>query len=92
MVESMSMPKWRNFAAWSAAGAIFYTITVWSFSALLHKDSMSAIFRSTQILTVTGAVISRFSGLRPANGSRWTVPTGPCKELFTVRRAFWKTA
>ena len=57
MVESMPMPKWRNFAAWSAAGAIFYTLTVWSFSALLHKDSMSAIFRSTQVVALLGLAL-----------------------------------
>lgn len=38
--------KWRNFAAWSAEGAVLYVVTVWGVSALTGRNIMDAALQS----------------------------------------------
>jgi succinate dehydrogenase hydrophobic anchor subunit len=49
MANDKLMPNWRNFAAWSAAGAGFYILAVWGATTLLHQDAMTAILRPSKV-------------------------------------------
>lgn len=46
--------KWRNFAAWSAVGAVFYILAAWGGSSLLHEDGTGAMFRSKEVVAKVG--------------------------------------
>ena len=48
------MPVWRNFAAWSAVGGVFYIVVLWGAAVLVHGDGMSAILRSKPLTAVLG--------------------------------------
>ena len=54
MANDMPMPTSRNFAAWSAVGAILYILVVWVATARLHQDVMAAIFRPTKVTAELG--------------------------------------
>ncbi len=54
MANHEPMSRWRNFAAWSAVGAIFYIIAAWGGSSLLHEDGTGALFRSTEVVAKVG--------------------------------------
>lgn len=49
--------KWRNFAAWSAAGAAFYALAMWGLSSLLHEEGTGAMFRSTEVVAKIGLAL-----------------------------------
>jgi hypothetical protein len=54
MANDETTPMWRNFAAWSAVGAIFYSVVLWGATVLVHSDGMGAILRSKQLAAVLG--------------------------------------
>lgn len=54
IVNDAPMPKWRNFAAWSAVGALVYIVALWAATALLHQDLMDAILRPTRVAAQLG--------------------------------------
>lgn len=39
-------PEWRNFAIWSAVGAVFYALILSGFSLLVNGEGLVAIFKS----------------------------------------------
>ena len=45
-------PKWRNFAAWSAVGAIGYILTAWGGVSLLREDGVGEALRSKPAATM----------------------------------------
>lgn len=54
MANDEPLPKWRNFAAWSAAGALFYALSVWGASALLQADAIGTMLRSSEVAAKLG--------------------------------------
>ncbi|WP_454832507.1 hypothetical protein [Pseudoxanthomonas wuyuanensis] len=54
MATDKPTPQWRNFAAWSAVGAIFYVLAVWGISSFLHEDGAGAMFRSKEVAAQVG--------------------------------------
>ena len=54
MAKDEPVPTWRNFAAWSAVGALVYILAVWAATALLHQDMMDAILRPTKVTAQLG--------------------------------------
>jgi hypothetical protein len=46
MANDTPTPNWRNFAAWGAAGAVFYVVATWGGSSILTGDGMAAILRA----------------------------------------------
>lgn len=54
MTDDEPTPEWRNFAAWSAMGAIGYILTVWGSSSFAHKDAMGSILRSKEVAAMVG--------------------------------------
>jgi uncharacterized membrane protein len=52
MAKHIPMPKWRNFAAWSAVGALFYVLVVSGFSAVRHPEGISAMFQSREVVAL----------------------------------------
>jgi len=54
MTNDMPMPTPRNFAAWSAVGAILYILVVWVATARLHQDVMDVILRPTKVTAELG--------------------------------------
>ena len=74
MANERNMPKWRNFAAWSAVGAMLYILAVWGAIALLNQDALGAILRPTKATAQLGlglilamVVIGFTSWKRPLN-------------------------
>jgi hypothetical protein len=57
MMKDMSMPKWRNFAAWSAVGAIVYILFMWAAIMYLNQAAMDVILRPTRLTAVLGLVM-----------------------------------
>ncbi|MFA6113345.1 MAG: hypothetical protein WC729_05120 [Sphingomonas sp.] len=57
MANDKPSAQWRNFAAWSAAGAVSYVIAVWGVSALLHQDVMGAMLGSPQVAAKLGLAL-----------------------------------
>ena len=45
MANDKPAPNWRNFAAWSAVGAVVYILAVWGGILLLQEDGMGAMLR-----------------------------------------------
>jgi len=69
-------PTWRNFAAWTAAGALVSALLLWAVMAYLHQNPMDAIVRPTKVtvelalaLILSGAV-SGFSNRKRPVGPR----------------------
>lgn len=65
-------PKWRDYAAWSAVGAIGYILTVWGGISLLREDGIGEVLRSKQTAAMLGlglilstAVVGFSNGKRP---------------------------
>jgi uncharacterized membrane protein len=54
MTNDMPMPTSRNFAAWSAVGAVLYILVVWVATARLHQDVMGAILQPTKVTAELG--------------------------------------
>ncbi|SOD56098.1 hypothetical protein SAMN06296416_108174 [Pseudoxanthomonas wuyuanensis] len=54
MATDRSTSQWRNFAVWSAAGALFYVLAVWGVFSLVSDDSVSAMFRSKEVAALVG--------------------------------------
>lgn len=54
MANEESVLRWRNFAAWGAAGAVFYVLSVCAAASLLHEGGMDAVFRSTAVVAKLG--------------------------------------
>ncbi|MCY1054832.1 hypothetical protein [Nannocystis sp. SCPEA4] len=54
MANDKTPPMWRNFAAWSAVGAIFYIVVLWGAAVLVHGDGMGAMLRSKQLAAMLG--------------------------------------
>jgi hypothetical protein len=54
MTNDVRVPAWRDFAAWSAAGAIVYVLAVWIATTLLHQDVTGAVFRPSRITAQLG--------------------------------------
>lgn len=50
MANEQPATKWRNFAAWSAVGAVFCFVAMWGASSLLHEAGMGAMFRSAEVI------------------------------------------
>lgn len=50
----MPLSRWRDIAAWSAAGAIVYILALWGAAAFLHQDIMRAILRPTSVTAQLG--------------------------------------
>lgn len=74
MANDNPVPTWRNFAAWSAVGALVYILAVWGATALLHQDITDAILRPTKVTLQLGLamifamVVVGLTGLkRPLN-------------------------
>lgn len=57
MARIQPMSKWRNFAVWSAVGAIVCGLAMWGASSLLHEDGMGAMFRSRQVVAKVGLAL-----------------------------------
>jgi hypothetical protein len=57
MTNDKPVPTWRNFAAWSAVGAIFCGLAMWSASSLLHEEGMGAMFRSREVVAKVGLAL-----------------------------------
>jgi hypothetical protein len=68
MTNDKPMPTWRNFAAWSALGAIFCLLVMWGATTLLHEDGIAATVRSRGVAATVGlalifsSVVVGFSG------------------------------
>lgn len=45
--------KWRNVAAWSVMGAVFYILVVWGVSSLVHEDGLGALLRSKKAVAIS---------------------------------------
>lgn len=54
MANEEPMPKWRNFAAWSAMGAAVYVLAAWGAIMLLSGDSIGATLRSKEAIGLLG--------------------------------------
>lgn len=50
----MPLSRWRDFVAWSAAGAIVYILALWGAAAFLHQDIMRAILQPTGVTAQLG--------------------------------------
>ena len=48
MGNTEPMPKWRNFWAWSAVGAIVCTLAMWGGISILHQEGVGAVLQSGQ--------------------------------------------
>lgn len=57
MANDRSAPKWRNFAAWSAVGAIGYFLAVWGGTSVLHEGGIGAVLRSRQAAAILGVCL-----------------------------------
>ncbi|MDP5277509.1 hypothetical protein Q9Q95_01125 [Sphingomonas sp. DG1-23] len=74
MANDKSLPAWRNFAAWSVAGALCYILAASGASALLHEGGVGTMFRSREVVGILGlgllfsmAVVGLSSRKRPFN-------------------------
>lgn len=54
MANEKSAPSWRNFAAWSAVGAVFYLLALWVAMRFLHQDIMDAVVRPSRVTAQLG--------------------------------------
>lgn len=57
MANDKSAPRWRNFAAWSGIGAVFYLLVVWAITSLRHEDGLGAMVRSREVAATVGLVL-----------------------------------
>lgn len=57
MANEQPASKWRNFAAWSAVGAVLCFLAMWGASSLLHEAGAGAIFRSREVITKVGLAL-----------------------------------
>ena len=57
MTNDMAMPKWQNFAAWSAVGAIVSALFMWAAIMYLNQAAMAAILQPTRLTAVLGLVV-----------------------------------
>jgi hypothetical protein len=87
MANDKPAPAWRNFAAWSAVGAIFCALAMWGSSSLLHEDGMGALFRSKEVAAKVGLALIFASAVVGFSG--W-------KQPISLRRvcnfALWNAA
>jgi hypothetical protein len=74
MANDKPAPKWRNFAAWSGVGALFYILVVLGAVAYLRQDPIDAILGPTRVTALLGlglifaaALIGFTSWKRPLN-------------------------
>ena len=74
MAKEKPAPGWRNVAAWSAVGAIFYILVVSGSALLLHENGVRQPFPSNEVaaklglgLVFTMAVLGFSSWKRPLN-------------------------
>jgi len=74
MANDRSTPSWRNFAAWSAVGAVFYILILSVSALLLHENGMRQTFPSSEVaaklglgLILTMAVLGFSSRKQPLN-------------------------
>lgn len=58
MPTDKRMQKWRNFAAWSAVGAIFFVLVVSGLTLLLRENGLDAIFDSKQVIARLGLALA----------------------------------
>ena len=72
MTNDKPAPSWRNFAAWSGVGALFYTLVVLGAVAYLQQDPLDAILGTTKVaaplalgLVLASAVVGFTSWNRP---------------------------
>lgn len=54
MTNDKPAPKWRNFAAWSGVGALFYVLVVLGAVAYLGQDPMDAILGPAKVTALLG--------------------------------------
>lgn len=57
MANGKLVPGWRNFAAWSGIGAVFYLLVVWAIISLRHEDGLGAMVRSREVAATVGLVL-----------------------------------
>ena len=62
MVNDKPMPSWRNFAAWSAVGAVFYILVVSGSALLLHENGMRQGFPSNEVAAKLGLGLDLHDG------------------------------
>ena len=72
MTKDRPAPGWRNVAAWSAVGAIFYILVVSGSALILHENGLRQPFPSNEVaaklglgLVLTMAVLGFSSRTRP---------------------------
>ena len=67
MANDKPLPTWRNFAVWSASGAVVSFLLMWAAIRLLHRDPMDAIVRPSRVTSELGlalimsAIVAGFS-------------------------------
>lgn len=54
MANHAPMSTWRNFAAWSAAGAVAYILAMWGACSLVYWDVAGVMLRSKQAAALLG--------------------------------------
>ncbi|MES2442477.1 MAG: hypothetical protein V4574_06570 [Pseudomonadota bacterium] len=57
MAADNPAPAWRNFAAWSAVGALVYIVAVGGALTLLQQDAIGMILRPTRVTAQLGLVM-----------------------------------
>ena len=57
MANDAPAPAWRNFAVWSAAGAILSAPVMWGGISLLHDDGFYAAIRSRGVAAILAAAL-----------------------------------
>ena len=72
MANEQPESKWRNFAAWSAVGAVFCFLAMWGASSLLHEAGMGAIFRSREVIAKVGLALIFASAI--VGFTSWNLP------------------
>lgn len=57
MANDEPISKWRNLAAWSGVGALFYLLAVVGVTAVRHGDGIGAMFRSKEVVALLGLTL-----------------------------------